>query len=350
MSDNIPDGIETASASEAMYWEPRANGAAVCTLCPHLCHIGEGLYGVCGVRRNRGGKIETLIYGLTAAMNVDPIEKKPLFHFLPASKSLSIATVGCNFKCSFCQNYDLSQVSKGKNREIFGRAVTPGEVVALAKKSGSETIAFTYSEPTIFYEYAFDCAKLAAEEGIRGVFVSNGFICEEPLRAIRPYVHGYNVDLKSFNPVYYQKVVGARIEPVLESIKLIKELGFWLEVTTLVVPTQNDSDEELTQIAEFIASVGTDIPWHVSAFHPDYKMNDLPRTSVASLRRAREIGAAAGLQYVYSGNIPGDDGESTYCPGCKTRLIHRIGFRVLANQLRDGKCPDCGQAIAGVWV
>ena len=333
-----------------MFWEPRANGAAVCTLCPHLCHIGEGLYGVCGVRRNTGGKIETLIYGLSAAMNVDPIEKKPLFHFLPASKSLSIATVGCNFKCAFCQNYDISQVSKGKNREIFGRAVSPGEIVALAKTSGSATIAFTYSEPTIFYEYAHDCAKLASEEGIRGVFVSNGFICEEPLRAIRPYVHAYNVDLKSFNPTYYKKVVGARLEPVLEAIKLIKKLGFWLEITTLVVPTQNDSDEELTQIAEFVADVGTDIPWHVSAFHPDYKMTDLPRTSVGSLRRARQIGFKAGLQYVYSGNVPGDDGESTYCPQCKTKLIHRIGFRVLANRLRDGHCPDCGKAIAGVWT
>jgi pyruvate formate lyase activating enzyme len=350
MSTNMPEGIEKASATEAMFWEARANGAVVCTLCPHLCHIGEGLYGVCGVRRNVKGKLETLIYGLSAAVNVDPIEKKPLFHFLPATRSLSIATVGCNLKCKFCQNHDLSQAAKGKGRELFGRMMSPGEVVALAKSSRAATIAFTYSEPTIFYEYAHDCAKLAANEGIRGVFVSNGFICDEPVRAIRPYVHGYNVDLKSFNPDFYKKVMGARLEPVLEAIKLIKELGFWLEITTLVVPTQNDSDAELTQIAEFIADLGSDIPWHVSAFHPDYKMTDLPRTSVKSLQRARQIGFDAGLQFVYSGNIPGDDGESTYCPGCRTRLIHRVGFRVLGNRLADGKCPECGRAIAGVWT
>ena len=196
MSDNIPVGIENAAATEAMFWEPRANDAAVCTLCPHLCHIGEGLYGVCGVRRNRGGRIETLIYGLTAAMNVDPIEKKPLFHFLPASKSLSIATVGCNFKCSFCQNYDISQVSKGKNREIFGRTVTPGEVVALAKTSGAKTIAFTYSEPTIFYEYAHDCAKLAAEEGIRGVFVSNGLALTKVMVKFQNFFFIWTIEAK----------------------------------------------------------------------------------------------------------------------------------------------------------
>lgn len=336
-------------ATKAMFWEPRASDAVVCTLCPHLCHIGSGLYGVCGVRKNNGGQLDTLIYGLAAAVNVDPIEKKPLFHFLPGSRSLSIATVGCNFKCAFCQNYDISQASKGKNREQFGRAVTPGEVVAMAKQTGAETIAFTYSEPTIFYEYAYDCAKLAAEEGIRGVFVSNGFICEEPVRAIRPYVHAYNVDLKSFNPEHYRKIMGARLEPVLEAMKLIKQLGFWLEVTTLVIPTQNDSNEELTKIAEFVASLGLETPWHVSAFHPDYKMTDLPRTSVDTLRRARKIGLDLGLQYVYSGNVPGDDGESTYCPSCDERLIHRIGYRVLENRVTKGKCHDCGQTIAGVW-
>jgi len=341
--------VTEATATKAMFWEPRANDAVVCTLCPHLCHVGKGLYGVCGVRKNNQGQLDTLIYGLAAAINLDPIEKKPLFHYLPGSKSLSIATVGCNFKCAFCQNYDISQASKGKNREQFGRAVSPGEVVAMAKQTGSATIAFTYSEPTIFYEYAYDCAKLASEEGIHGIFVSNGFISEEPLRAIRPYVHAYNVDLKSFNPDYYRKIMGARLEPVLEALKLIKQLGFWLEVTTLVIPTQNDSDEELTKIAEFVAGLGPETPWHVSAFHPDYKMTDLPRTSVETLRRARKIGLDVGLQFVYSGNMPGDDGESTYCPSCDEQLIHRIGYRVLANRLTKGCCPDCGQAIAGVW-
>lgn len=333
-----------------MFWEPRTGGAAVCTLCPHLCHIGRGLHGVCGVRKNVDGELNTLIYELAAAINVDPIEKKPLFHFLPGSQSLSVATVGCSFKCPFCQNYDISQITKGKNRSIVGRRVTPGEVVALARKAGARTIAFTYSEPTIFYEYAYDTARLAAEEGIRGVFVSNGFICEEPLRKIRPYVHAYNIDLKGFNPDYYRKTLGARLEPVLEAIKLVKELGFWLEITTLIIPTVNDSEAELTQIAEFIADLGADIPWHLTAFHPDYKMQHLPRTTAETLHRARGIGQTAGLHYIYTGNLPGEGGESTLCPKCGSRLIHRIGHHTIANRLSDGCCPECGTSIAGVWA
>ncbi|GAB4326919.1 MAG: AmmeMemoRadiSam system radical SAM enzyme [Candidatus Zixiibacteriota bacterium] len=346
---NAAFGIERASASEARYWEPRADKAVVCTLCPHLCHIGDGLYGVCGVRRNDDGKLKTLIYGLSAAVNVDPIEKKPLFHFLPGTQSLSIATVGCSFRCPFCQNYDLSQVTKGKNRELFGRPMEPGEIVALAKQAKASSVAFTYSEPTIFYEYAYDCAKLAAEEGIRGVFVSNGFITEDPITAIRPYIHAYNVDIKSFNPDFYRKVLGARLEPVLEAIKVIHREQFWLEIATVVIPGQNDSDHELAQIAEFIGELSVDIPWHVSAFHPDYKMTNVPRTTVESIERAISIGRDAGLRYVYSGNTLIGDTSSTRCPGCQTRVIHRVGFQVLQNQLKDGKCPDCGTAIAGVW-
>jgi pyruvate formate lyase activating enzyme len=335
--------------TKAMFWETRANNAVVCTLCPHRCHVGEGLYGVCGVRKNSNGRLETLIYELAAAINVDPIEKKPLYHFLPGSQSLSVATVGCSFKCPFCQNYDISQITKGKKRSIVGRRVSPGEVVALALKAKARTIAFTYSEPTVFYEYAFDTARLATDEGIRGVFVSNGFICEEPLRDIRPYVHALNVDLKGFNPDYYRKILGARLEPVLEAIKLIREMGFWLEITTLVIPGQNDSDAELNQIAEFIAGLSVNIPWHLTAFHPDFKMTDLARTPSATMRRASDIGREAGLKFVYTGNLPGDNHESTFCPGCGTRLIHRVGFQVLSNRLQNGCCPDCDAAIPGVW-
>ncbi|HUU45839.1 MAG TPA: AmmeMemoRadiSam system radical SAM enzyme [Acidobacteriota bacterium] len=342
--------MNEATATKAMFWEARPDGAVVCTLCPHRCHVGKDKYGVCGVRRNTDGRLETLVYELAAAINIDPIEKKPLFHFLPGSQSLSVATVGCSFKCPFCQNHDISQITKGKSRAIVGRHVTPGEVVALAQRGKARTVAFTYSEPTIFYEYAYDCARLATAEGIRGVFVSNGFICEEPLRAIRPYVHAFNVDLKGFNPDYYRKVLGARLEPVLEAVKLIHALGFWLEITTLVIPQQNDSAEELTQMAEFIAGISIDIPWHLTAFHPDYRMTDRPRTSAETLRRARGIGQAAGLRFVYAGGLPGDDGESTYCPECHARLMHRVGFQVLVNRLRDGCCPDCGTAIPGVWA
>ena len=335
---------------EAMFWEPQPRNVALCTLCPHYCRIKDGFYGACGVRKNEGGKLYTLIYEQAAAINVDPIEKKPLFHFFPGSRSMSIATVGCNFKCAFCQNWDLSQASKGKERRINGRMVKPAQVVALAKEHDCRTIAFTYSEPTIFYEYAYDTARLAAESGIWGVFVSNGYITLEPLGKIRPYLFALNVDLKSFNPDYYTRVLGGRLQPVLDSLRKMKDLGFWLEITTLVVPTKNDSDKELSQIAEFIRSLGPEVPWHVSAFHPDYKMTDLPRTSVSTLRRARKIGLDAGLRYVYTGNIPGDEGESTSCYNCGTMVIQRLGFQILDNRLTDGTCPDCGTVIDGVGL
>jgi len=334
--------------TKAMFWEPQPKNATRCTLCPHFCRVKDGHYGICGVRKNDGGTLYTLIYEQAAALNIDPIEKKPLFHFFPGSRSLSIATVGCNFKCAFCQNWDLSQAPKGKNRRFGGHPAAPAEVVALAGDHNCRTIAFTYSEPTIFYEYAYDTARLATRNRIYGVFVSNGFITPEALEKIRPYLFGYNVDLKSFNPDYYKRVLSARLEPVLDALKKIKELGFWLEVTTLVVPTKNDSDDELTKIAEFIYGLGPEVPWHVSAFHPDYKMTDLPRTSVATLRRARQIGLDAGLRYVYTGNIPGDDGESTFCYNCGSMVIRRHGFSIIDNRITHGKCPDCNTVIDGV--
>lgn len=334
--------------TEAMFWDAQPNAVTRCTLCPHFCRIRENHFGICGVRQNNDGTLYTLVYEQAAALNVDPIEKKPLFHFFPGSRSLSIATVGCNFRCRFCQNWDLSQASKGKRRRFAGRPIQPAEVVQLAQQYDCRTIAFTYSEPTVFYEYAYDTARLATANGIYGVFVSNGYITPEALEKIRPYLFGYNVDLKSFNPSYYKKTMGAKLEPVLESLKKIKELGFWLEVTTLVVPTKNDSDEELTKIAEFICGLGPEVPWHVSAFHPDYQMTDLPRTSVATLQRARRIGLDAGLRYVYTGNIPGDDGESTFCYTCGARVIRRLGFSIIDNRIAEGKCPDCGTTIDGI--
>ncbi len=334
--------------SKAQFWKPGEDSSVICTLCPHYCDIKDGRYGVCGVRKNEGGELYTLVYQQAAALNVDPIEKKPLFHFFPGSQSMSIATVGCNMRCKFCQNWDLSQASKERERRFNGRPMSPESVVALAKQYNCRTIAFTYSEPTIFYEYAYDVAQLAAESDIYGVFVSNGFITPEAVEKIRPYLFAYNVDLKSFNPDYYKKVLAAKLEPVLEALRLIKKLGFWLEVTTLVVPTKNDSDEELTKIAEFIADLGVDTPWHVSAFHPDYKMTDLPRTSVSALRRARDIGIKAGLRYVYTGNAPGDDGESTFCYTCGALLIERLGFSITDNRITENTCPKCGTPVDGV--
>jgi len=336
--------------AKALFWEPQPNAVTLCTLCPHLCRIREDHYGICGVRKNENGILYTLVYEQAAALHVDPIEKKPLFHFYPGSRSLSIATVGCNFRCRFCQNWDLSQAAKGKDRQIAGKVVRPADIVQLAEQYDCQTIAFTYSEPTIFYEYAYDTAKLAAQKNIYGVFVTNGYIMPEPLEFIRPYLSALNVDLKSFNSEYYKKTIGARLEPVLASLKKMKELGFWLEVTTLVIPTKNDSDMELAKIAEFIRGLGPEIPWHVSAFHPDYQMTDLPRTSAATLQRARRIGLNAGLRYVYTGNIPGDDGESTFCYNCGTLVIRRLGFSIIENRIVNGSCPKCGTKIDGVGM
>jgi pyruvate formate lyase activating enzyme len=292
----------------------------------------------------------TLVYEQAAALHVDPIEKKPLFHFYPGSRSMSVATVGCNFRCRFCQNWDLSQAPKGKDRQFGGKVVRPAEVVHIGEQYECRSISFTYSEPTVFYEYAYDTARLATEHNMSGVFVTNGYITPGPLEHLRPYLAALNVDLKSFNPDYYKRTLGAKLQPVLDSLRKMKELGFWLEVTTLVVPTKNDSDKELTQIAEFICGLGPEIPWHVSAFHPDYLMTDLPRTSLTTLRRARQIGLDTGLRYVYTGNIPGDNGESTYCYRCGALVIRRLGFSIVDNRITNGACPECGTKIDGIGM
>jgi pyruvate formate lyase activating enzyme len=287
------------------------------------------------------------VYDKVISAHVDPIEKKPLFHFLPGSTSFSIATVGCNFRCLHCQNYEISQMPKDQKR-IGGSSMPPDNIVAAAHQNGCESISYTYTEPTIFFELAYDTAKLAHEKGIKNVFVTNGYMTEEALLMIRPYLDAANVDLKFFNERTHKRVCGASRDPVLETIRRMKELGIWVEVTTLVIPTKNDSDEELEQIARFIKGVGVDIPWHVSAFHPTYKMLDLPRTPAATLDRARKIGLDAGLRYVYTGNIPGDEGEHTICYHCKAVLIHRRGYEIVANSIRDSRCPDCGAVIDGV--
>ncbi|RLG54961.1 MAG: AmmeMemoRadiSam system radical SAM enzyme, partial [Candidatus Hydrothermarchaeota archaeon] len=267
---------------EAMFYD-KINGKVKCKLCRHSCVIPEGKRGICGVRQNRNGKLYSLVYGKLVAKNVDPIEKKPLYHFYPGSKAYSIATVGCNFSCKHCQNYEISQPAR-ETGEIFGRDFSPEEIVAEAKRYNCEVIAYTYTEPTVFYEYAYETAKLASKEGIKNIFVTNGYTSEEALKEISPYLDGANIDLKAFTDKFYREICGARLEPVLETIKLYKELGIWIEITTLVIPTLNDNEEELRKIAEFIKSLGDEIPWHVSAFHPDYKLMNLPRTPLETLR------------------------------------------------------------------
>ncbi len=364
-----------SSIHEARFWEPLPNGKVRCTLCALDCTVSPGRRGACGVRVNVGGRLLTLVYGRVVARHIDPIEKKPLFHFLPGSLSYSIATVGCNFRCLHCQNWEISQQPKEKGviradgdraegedpeilclslrdaeRRIPGEDVTPQQIVDAALASGCTSIAYTYTEPTIFYEFAFDTARLAREHGLANLFVTNGYIGAEALHEIAPYLDAANIDLKSFRDSAHKQMTGARLAPVLENIRRYHELGIWIEVTTLVIPGHNDSEEELRGIAVFLAQVDRDIPWHVTQFYPAYRLLDREPTPVATLRRARQIGLEEGLRYVYEGNVPGEGGEHTYCPQCQKLLIARYGVTLLANHLRNGRCPNCGLEVPGVWA
>jgi pyruvate formate lyase activating enzyme len=332
---------------EARLYEKADKNIVNCSLCAHRCKIAEGKKGICGVRENKGGNLYTLVYGKLIAQHIDPIEKKPFFHFQPGSPSYSIATVGCNFRCLHCQNYDISQMPKD-NKRILDEDVTAEEVVETASRAGCTSIAYTYTEPTIFFEFAYDCMRLAKDKGIKNVFVTNGFMTKECLDELCGLLDGANVDVKAFTEEFYKKVCGARLAPVLESVEYMKKLGIWVEITTLVIPTQNDSEDELRQIAKWVYKTDKRMPWHISAFYPTYKMNNLPRTPVSILDRAREIGFEEGLRYVYTGNVPGDPGESTYCYNCRERIIHRFGFTVEENLTKGSKCPHCEAEIDGV--
>ena len=332
---------------EAMFWERLEGDRGQCHLCAHECRISESSFGVCGVRRNIKGVLHTLAYGRLIAANIDPIEKKPLYHFLPGSISYSIATIGCNFKCGFCQNWQISQASIKEGESAPGREATPEQIVDAAKKSNCQSISYTYTEPTIYFEYAYDTARLAKQAGLSNVFVTNGYMTRQALETIKPYLDAANVDLKSFRDASYKSMCKARLQPVLDTIAAMKELGIWLEVTTLVIPGENDSDEELGQIAAFLAGVDGDIPWHVSQFHPDYQFDDHGVTPVETLKRARDIGRRAGLRYVYLGNVR--EGTNTNCPQCRELIVERRYMGLNKLHLNNGRCPICGTAISGVW-
>jgi len=330
-----------------MFQEKLEGNVVHCYLCSHHCRIREGKRGICGVRENIDGTLYSLIYGKLIASAVDPVEKKPLFHFLPGSKAYSIATVGCNFRCLNCQNYDISQMPRPR-KPVYGEEVATEEVVRGAKRFGCESIAYTYTEPTIFFEYAYDIAKLASKEEIKNIFVSNGYITEEALRTIAPCLDANNIDLKSFSDDFYRKTCGARLEPVLDAIRLHKELGIWIEITTLVIPTLNDSEENFRKIAGFLKGLDEEIPWHISRFFPAYRLLDLPPTPIETLDRARRIGLEVGLKHVYQGNAPGE-AENTYCPTCGKMLIQRYGYQIVQFNLKGSRCPYCGSEIHGVW-
>lgn len=334
---------------EAMFWEKLADDRVRCDLCRHACVIRPGRLGICGVRENREGQLFSLVYGRLIAESIDPIEKKPLFHYRPGSTSYSIATVGCNFRCRHCQNAEISQWPH-TGRAIPGREVPPEEVVGAALAAGCGSISYTYTEPTIFYEYAYDTAFLAHDKGLGNVFVSNGYTSTAALERIAPVLDAANVDLKGFTEKFYREVAGATLSGVLATLRDYRRLGIWLEITTLVIPGWNDSDEELAAIARFIAEeLGVLVPWHVTAFYPTYKMLDHPPTPTATLRRARRIGLEAGLKHVYVGNVPDATGENTYCPNCRELLIERHGFRLGGIKLEHGACGKCRTPLAGVW-
>jgi len=332
---------------EAYLYEKLAQDRVRCNLCSHHCMIADGKLGVCKVRKNVGGKLYTMVYNHTISQHVDPIEKKPLYHFYPGSTAFSIATPGCNFHCKWCQNWDIAQMS-GEEGHGLGCDATPNQIVASAQASGSHSIAYTYTEPTVFFEYTYDIARLAHETGMANIYITNGYMTSEMLVLISPYLDAANVDLKSFREKTYQRYIGGKLEPILDNLKRIKEMGVWLEVATLVVPTINDDADELRDIARFIAQeLGPETPWHISRFFPHYQMSNLLPTSITTLQKAMEIGLDAGLHYVYLGNVDGK--STTFCHNCGSELIKRRGILLDEYHVQDGCCPHCGTPVAGVW-
>jgi len=318
-----------------------------CDLCNHRCIVAEGDTGKCSVRKNISGKLYSLVYEKFIAQNVDPIEKKPLFNFLPGSRTYSIATIGCNFNCFFCQNYQISQVSKS-DENIPGKFETPQNIVKKAIESNCESISYTYTEPTIFFESAYDISVISKKNKLKNIFVTNGYMSREALDMISPYLDAANVDLKSFSDEFYKKNIGGRLDPVLNNIKYMKELGIWVEVTTLLIPGLNDSKKELEQIAEFLRDTGKEIPWHISAYFPQYK-SKIPQTSINKIIEAVEIGKNAGLSYVYGGNVSYPGLENTFCPECGNEIITRNGFNIARTDINENKCRKCDFRIDGVF-
>ncbi len=332
---------------EASFYKKLDNEMVKCLLCPRRCLISEGQRGGCRVRINKGGKLFTLTYGYPCTWHIDPVEKKPLFHVLPGSSVFSIASAGCNLKCKFCQNWTISQTTP---EHTYNYNLPPEEVVAAAKRKKCPSIAYTYTEPTSFYEYMLDIAKAARKEKILNLFHSCGYINPEPLKGLAPYLDGGNVDLKGFSKDFYQKACSAELQPVLETLKILKSEGVWIEITNLVIPTLNDEPEQIRKMCIWIKdNLGKDVPLHFSRFHPEYKIRNLPPTPVKTLEKAYRIAKEVGLHYVYIGNVPGHPAENTYCPKCGKLLIERKGYLIVRNNIKEGACKFCGEAIPGIW-
>lgn len=346
--NGAPGAEDLRFRAEARFYEKLASKKIRCELCPRECVVGDGRRGYCGVRENRDGVFYTIVYGRVCAAHVDPIEKKPLFHYLPGSDAFSVATAGCNVNCRFCQNWEISQAQP---EQVAAEYLPPRKIAELAAKSGCPTIAFTYSEPVVFTEFLMDAADAGHEAGIRSIVVSNGYIQDEPLRAAYGKMDAVKIDLKAFSESFYRKVVTGKLRPVLDSLVTLRKLGKWTEIVYLVVPTLNDSDQEFRGLADWVkTNLGTEVPLHFSQYHPQYLLKSLPVTPVATLERAKAIADAEGLQYVYVGNVPGHPGENTYCPQCKRLLVERTGFEIRRMLVRNGACAFCMRAIPGVWT
>jgi pyruvate formate lyase activating enzyme len=333
---------------EARYYRKHPDREVECLLCPRLCRLGDKERGYCGVRENDGGTYYTLVYGKACSINVDPIEKKPFFHFLPGTPALSIASAGCNVNCKFCQNWEISQVRPEQVRHVD---FPPEDVARQAAESGCPSIAYTYTEPVVFFEYMYDTAQAARRRGVRSVVVSGGHINPEPLRDLIKVVDAIKIDLKSFDPAFYRDYVRGELKPVLDAIREVAKTKVWLEVVYLVVPTLNDDAGRVREMSRFIRDeAGPEVPVHFSRFQPMYLVKNLPPTPVSTLERLREAALAEGLRFVYLGNVPGHDGENTFCPGCGQVVIRRFGYEVQSNGAKGGKCGSCGRPIPGVWA
>jgi pyruvate formate lyase activating enzyme len=340
IADNLSD-------VEARHYRKLEHMDVECALCPRKCVVGDRERGYCGVRENRSGRYVTLVHSRPCSINVDPIEKKPLFHFLPGTPIFSLATAGCNFNCKFCQNWDISQSRPEQTRNMV---MPPEEIVSSARAQGCPCIAYTYSEPVIFYEYMYDIAKLGKSAGLRSVMITSGYINEKPLAELLPHMGAVKIDLKAFTEKYYADICRGRLKPVLDSLVKINKSGTWLEIVYLVVPTLNENEAEIkTMCGWILKELGPDVPVHLTRFHPMYLLKNLPATPVSTLEKLKAVADTAGLHYVYIGNVPGHDAENTYCHSCRKKIIGRYGFRILENQVRNGKCGYCGTKIPGVW-
>ena len=338
---------KTESLYEAMYYESLPGKMVRCNLCPNRCILSPGQIGICKARKNIDGKLYSIVYGKVAAVHLDPIEKKPLYHFLPGTKTYSIATTGCNLRCKFCQNWQIAQVFPWEVKTID---MTPEQVVENALKAGAKSIAFTYTEPVVFYEFMLNTAKLAKEKGLKTVMITSGYINPEPLKNLLKYLDAVKIDFKGFSDKFYQKMTMGHVQPVLDAMKIVKQSGKWLEIVNLVIPGENDSEEDIRNLALWVKeNLGEDVPVHFTRFHPDYKLLNTPPTPIETLKKARKIAMEVGLKYVYTGNVYDPEGSTTYCPDSGEVAIKREGFFVVENNLdEEGRCSS-GEKIPGVW-